>query len=93
MEMASLKRFAFIRLARESQDGKRSLLFFTPTEELHGGNIFSKVSHKYNVIQPYLDMIDGEFIQLMNHNVQNIALYVNPNYLIVNNLKVSLDSL
>jgi hypothetical protein len=39
-----------------------SILFFTPAEELSGGNIFSKVSNKFNVMQPYLEKIDSDFI-------------------------------
>jgi hypothetical protein len=46
-----------------------ALLFFTPTEELAGGNMFSKVSSNFSVMQPYLDMIDGDFINIMNQNV------------------------
>lgn len=53
-----------------------SLMFFTPTEELHGSNIFSRVSNNYNIIQPYLEIIDKEFIQFMNMKVYNIALIV-----------------
>jgi len=66
MEIASLKRFVFIRLARVLEDTNKKMLFFTPTEELHGGNMFSKMSNNYAVIQPYIEMIDGEFITLMN---------------------------
>lgn len=38
------------------------------------------MSNNYTVIQPYIEMIDGEFITKMNNNVQNIAVYVDPNY-------------
>lgn len=46
-----------------------ALLFFTPAEELNGGNIFSKVASDYSIMQPYLDKIDAEFIEYMNVNV------------------------
>ena len=46
-------------------------------EELNGSNMFSRVSNNYRVIQPYLEMIDQDFIQNMNNDVKNIALYVN----------------
>lgn len=67
MEIASLKKFAFLSSLKHSQDKlKKSLMFFTPSEELHGSNIFSKLSHHFNLIQPYLEIIDSEFIQIMN---------------------------
>jgi hypothetical protein len=44
-------------------------------------------------MQPYLDQIDMEFINLMNANVQNIAMYVNQRFVIVNNLKINFDML
>jgi len=47
-----------------------------PTEELHGSNIFSRLSNNYNIIQPYLEMIDKPFIDWMNKQVYNIALIV-----------------
>ena len=53
-----------------------SLLFFTPTEELDGSNVFSRLSNNYNIIQPYLEIIDKEFIAWMNKKVYNIALIV-----------------
>jgi hypothetical protein len=68
------------------------LLFFTPTEELQGGNIFQHVSSNYSVMQPYLEKIDGEFIKLMNKHVQNIAMYVKPNYMLLDNVKVQTAS-
>ena len=91
MEIASLKRFAFIKIVRYLEDNQKRLLFFTPTEELHGGNIFSKMSNNYTVIQPYIEMIDGEFITKMNNNVQNIAVYVDPNYQIVNGQRIAFE--
>lgn len=70
MEIASLKRYVFLRQAFLSDNKtKKSLLFFTPTEELNGSNIFSKVSSKIIIMQPYLDQIDMEFINMMNANV------------------------
>lgn len=55
-------------------------MFFTPSEELHGSNMFSRLSHHYNIIQPYLEVIDSDFINLMNHQVNNVAMYANPMY-------------
>lgn len=79
MEVASLVRYIGLRTGRSTQDQvKRARLFFTPMEELHGSNIFARLSNNYRVIQPYLDMIDPDFIQSMNDNVKNIALYVDP---------------
>lgn len=69
MEIASLKRYCCLRQAKWSKDQSVNLLFFTPTEELKGGNIFSKVSSNYSIMQPYLEKIDGDFIKLMNQNV------------------------
>jgi hypothetical protein len=40
MEIASLRRYSLIQQSKKSEDIK-NLLFFTPTEELDGGNIFS----------------------------------------------------
>lgn len=36
-------------------------------------------------MQPYLEKIDAEFIAQMNNNVQNIAMFVKPNMIIINN--------
>ena len=68
MEIASLRRYSLIQQSKQSEDIK-NLLFFTPTEELDGGNIFSQLSNNYSVMQPYLEKIDAEFIALMNNNV------------------------
>ena len=38
------------------------------------------LSHHFNLIQPYLEIIDSEFIQIMNIQVQNVAMYANPIY-------------
>jgi len=92
MEIASLRKYAQIRTATIKSDlDNMSLLFFTPAEELCGGNIFSKVSNKFSVMQPYLDKIDSDFIAVMNQKVQNIALYVNPNYVVINNTRVKIE--
>lgn len=81
MEIASLKRYVFIVNVKNSNNQlKKSLLFFTPSEELYGSTIFSKLSNNYSVIQPYLERIDGEFIAHMNDHVENIALYVSVRY-------------
>lgn len=67
MEIASLKKFAFLNNVKYSKDQlKKSLMFFTPSEELHGSNMFAKLSHHYIIIQPYLEMIDKDFIHIMN---------------------------
>jgi hypothetical protein len=50
MEIASLIRFAFIKHAQHSTGINKSLLFFTPCEEMKGGSIFSKLSNNYDVI-------------------------------------------
>ena len=42
-------------------------------------------------MQPYLEKIDAEFIALMNNTVQNIAMYVKPNLIIINNRRVMSD--
>ena len=57
-----------------------ALLFFTPSEELKGGNIFSRVASNYSIMQPYLEKIDAEFIENMNSNVQNISTFINPEF-------------
>ena len=72
MEIASLKKFAILTKAKK----EGNLIFFTPSEELKGANIFSKLSNRYSIVQPYLEKIDSEFIQQMNKNVQNIAFYL-----------------
>ena len=53
MEIASLPRFVFIVKIVESgkqQNLDRSILFFTPCEELEGASIFTKLSSNYNII-------------------------------------------
>lgn len=94
MEISSLKKFTFIGQAKSRNDSKMmALLFFTPTEELAGGNMFSKVSSNFSVMQPYLEMIDSEFIGLMNQNVQNIAMYVSRNHNIINDVNFKFETL
>lgn len=81
MEIASLKKYAFLNNSKNSQDQlRKSLIFFTPSEELHGSNMFAKLSYQFNIIQPYLEVIDREFIHIMNIQVQNVAMYANPIY-------------
>ena len=62
MELASLRRFSQLALVDQSNEQTRRILFFTPTEELNGSNIFSKLSNHYSVMQPYLEIIDSDFI-------------------------------
>lgn len=66
MDIASLRRFAIIRKAKSDQGLHNTLMFFMPCEELNGGSLFSKLAFDLNIIQPYLEKIDVEFIQLMN---------------------------
>lgn len=77
MELATLRRFTQL-VQVQSNKNKRllSLMFFTPTEELHGSNMFSRLSNNYNIIQPYLEIIDKSFIEWMNRQVYNIAYIV-----------------
>ena len=78
MELASLIRFSFIKKTQEQQGGiNQQLLFFLPCEELKGGSIFQKLSFNYNVIQPYIEKIDSEFIKILNYRIRNIANYLN----------------
>ena len=72
-----MRKYAYILQAKQYMDDQmRTLLFFTPSEELHGGNIFARVAHKFSVIQPFLDKIDREFIDLMNKNVCNTTKFI-----------------
>jgi hypothetical protein len=54
----------------------RQLLFFTPCEELAGGSIFTKLSFDFNVIQPFVEMIDAEFIDHLNQKIKSINHYI-----------------
>mmetsp|Transcript_26611 Transcript_26611/g.40611 ORF Transcript_26611/g.40611 Transcript_26611/m.40611 type:complete len:97 (+) Transcript_26611:4808-5098(+) len=92
MEIASLGKYSFLKKAKSAKDYKRNLLFFMPTEELHGANIFQRLSHNYQVVQPYLEMIDADFIQLMNSHVRNIATYLDPKVVINFNIKFILEN-
>ena len=67
------------------------MLFFAPAEELHGGNMFSKMSSNYSIIQPYVEMIDSDFIQLMNKNSNNVSMYTNPNNILINGQRIQID--
>ena len=42
-------------------------------------------------MQPYLEKIDAQFIIDMNTNVHNIAMYMKPNLIMVNNTRVNAD--
>lgn len=77
MEIASLIRYAFIKRAKDSTGINKSLLFFTPCEEMKGGSMFSKISNNYDVIQPYIEKIDTNFIKTLNNGVRNINNYLN----------------
>ena len=59
-----MRKYALLKMAYKFDIKKRSLLFFTPTEELHGANIFSKLANQYSIISPYLELIDEDFIKL-----------------------------
>ena len=75
MEIASLARYAFIKKA-ESDEQKKLLLFFFPCEELKGGSIFTKLSTDLNVVQPYIQKIDPDLIELINRKIRNIHYYL-----------------
>ena len=73
MELATLRRFShLLKIQQVKNKQQMSLIFFTPSEELHGSNMFSRLANNFNIIQPYLDMIDKQFIDLMNQEVYNI---------------------
>ena len=63
---------------KNASDPSKLLFFFTPLEELGGSNIFSKLSHSFRSFKPYLEQIDGDFIQKMNSTVNNIATFTDP---------------
>ena len=58
MELASLFRYSYMKKTRNTENIERLLVFFTPCEELGGGNIFACLAADYNTIQPYLAKID-----------------------------------
>jgi len=66
MDLANLGKFASIKKVDPSNVQQMKYLFFVPSEELQGGNIFSRLASNYKVIQPFLDAIDSEFIEQMN---------------------------
>jgi len=77
MEIASLVRYCLIRKPKHQKLHNRTLAFFTPCEELDGGSVFSRLSGDFNVIQPYLDSIDTDFIEQLNFSIRNINYYLN----------------
>lgn len=51
MELATLRRFSqLVQVQQTKNKQMMSLMFFTPTEELHGSNVFSRLSNNYNII-------------------------------------------
>jgi len=69
MEIASFKRYAFIQHAKNTTkqfQNYKFILFFQPSEELGGGSLFTKLSFNFKVIQPYIEQIDSELIELLN---------------------------
>jgi hypothetical protein len=80
MDLASFSRFAFVSQAKFSSDSDRDILFFTPCEELDGANILQRVSNNYETIKPFLEKINPQFIDKMNHSVKNIVKYLNSFY-------------
>ena len=76
MEMASLRKYAQINGSKIKDDQGRMVLFFTPSEELSGGSLFSRVSSNFKIIHPYLEKIDSDFISIMNRRIQNINSFV-----------------
>lgn len=78
MDIASLTRFAFLTGANLDNSGiLNTLMFFLPCEELNGGSIFTKLAFDLNIIQPYLEKIDVEFINLMNTRIRNVKYFMN----------------
>jgi hypothetical protein len=73
MDLATLQRYVFISRASKSNDVRRSLLFFMPCEELDGGSIFSYSAKNFNLIQPFLDQINGSFIMMLNNHSKSIS--------------------
>ena len=74
MEIASFQRFVKLVAFNKSEINK-TLLFFTPCEELAGGSIFSLLSFNINIIQPYIDKVDQSFIEFMNSKIKNTIYY------------------
>jgi hypothetical protein len=90
MDLASFARFAFVSQAKFSSDSDRDILFFTPCEELDGANILQRVSSDYETIKPFLEKINPQFIDKMNHSVKNIVKYLN-SYYTIEEIHQSLD--
>jgi hypothetical protein len=80
MEIASLQRYCHLRNQETKNENEMALFFFTPAEELKGGNIFSRVSSNFSIMQPYLEKIDAEFIDIMNKSVNNISTFIKPEF-------------
>jgi len=66
MEIASFARFVNILYSKDQVDVNKDLLFFTPCEELHGGNLLYYLASEYELIKPFLEKIDVNLIDLMN---------------------------
>lgn len=56
------------------------MLFFTPTEELHGANILQRLSTDLQSIKPFLEKIDSDLVAKMNYNVKNMAKYLDSSF-------------
>ena len=76
MEIASFSKYVQIARISKRSDFNKTLLFFTPCEELAGASIFSLLSFDINIIQPYIDKVDETFIDIMNHKIKNIMHYI-----------------
>ena len=87
MDMASLTKYAKIKKVKEKSEMMKHI-FFTPTEELNGGNMFQKLAGNYQIISPYLEIIDGPFIKQMNKKVENVAILWASNYTKVANIRI-----
>ena len=79
MEIASFARFVNILYAKDQVDANKDLLFFTPCEELNGGNLLYELASEYELIKPFLEKIDMTLIELMNRNVKNVYKYMDKN--------------
>ena len=44
---------------------------------MKGASIFSKLSNNYDVIQPYIEKIDANFIDILNNRIRNTNNYLN----------------
>lgn len=77
MNIANFSRYAFIQKAKHSRDIYFDLLFFSPCEELGGANMLQRISSDYDTIKPFLEKINSEFINKMNHFCKNMIKYLN----------------